>query len=55
MENYGLALEDANVAIECDPTFIKGYYRQGSSNLALGKFEKAFSSFKKAASLNQKD
>ncbi|EGR31107.1 protein phosphatase catalytic subunit, putative [Ichthyophthirius multifiliis] len=55
MENYGLAVEDSESAIECDPSFTKAYYRQGSSFLALGKFEQARDAFKKAYKLNSKD
>jgi len=47
MENYGLALEDAKTSIKLDPSFVKGYYREGSAHLALGKIEEARDSFKK--------
>lgn len=46
MENYGLALEDAKIAIHCDPTFVKGYYREGSAYLALSKLTDARDSFR---------
>lgn len=46
LENYGLALEDAKTSIKLDPNFVKGYYREGSSYLALGKLEEARNSFK---------
>lgn len=29
MENYGLAIEDANSAIKMNPDFTKAYYRKG--------------------------
>ena len=41
LERNGSALEDANKAIKWDPNFIKGYYRRGSANLALCKYEDA--------------
>jgi hypothetical protein len=40
-ENYALALFDATDAIKCDPTNFKAYYRLGSANLALNKFDLA--------------
>jgi len=53
MENYGLALEDAKTSIRLDPSFVKGYYREGSSHLALGKIEEARDSFKKVKNTNK--
>lgn len=47
MESYGLALEDAKISIQLDPSFVKGYYREGSAYLALGKIEDARDSFRK--------
>ena len=52
LESYGVAIADANEAINLDPTYIKAYYRyarirnsegltlefrRGSANFALGK------------------
>ncbi len=45
MENYGLALNDAELAIQKNPAYVKGYYRQGSAFLLLGKYDKAKDSF----------
>lgn len=45
-ENYALALFDATDAIKCDPTNFKAYYRLGSANLALNKFDLAIQNFK---------
>ncbi|XP_031565648.1 serine/threonine-protein phosphatase 5-like [Actinia tenebrosa] len=38
-EYYGLALADANKAIQLDKKYIKGYYRRATANMALGKFK----------------
>jgi tetratricopeptide (TPR) repeat protein len=40
-ENYALALFDAKDAIKQDPTNVKAYYRLGSANLAMNKYEAA--------------
>lgn len=44
-ELYGLALEDANTSIELDPSYVKGYFRRASSNMALGKFKLALKDY----------
>jgi serine/threonine-protein phosphatase 5 len=41
IENYGLALQDADHAIRADPTYAKGYYRRASANFALHHFKLA--------------
>ena len=40
-ENYALALFDAKDAIAQDSTNVKAYYRLGSANLAMNKFDLA--------------
>lgn len=45
-ESYGLAIADANKAIELDPRYVKAYYRRGSANFALGKHKLARTDFK---------
>ena len=37
MENYGVAIQDAEAAIDLDPNYLKAFYRRGSANYALGK------------------
>lgn len=56
-ENYALALFDATDAIKQDPTFFKAYYRLGSANLALNKYEQAIQNFKQVCKMqpNNKD
>ncbi|VEL25507.1 unnamed protein product [Protopolystoma xenopodis] len=44
-ECFGYALNDASKAIELDNTYIKGYYRKASANMALGKFREAQDDF----------
>lgn len=41
MENFGLALSDANKAIEIDNTYVKAYYRRASALLFLRKYDEA--------------
>ena len=36
VENYGLAMADADAALESDPNYAKAYYRRGSAQFALG-------------------
>ena len=37
MEQYGLAIIDADASITIDPEYVKAYYRKGSAEFALGK------------------
>jgi len=55
MENHGLAIADATVAIELDKTFVKAYYRRGSAYMALAKYKDAFKDFKSAKQLKPND
>ena len=55
MENHGLAIADATVAIEIDKTFVKAYYRRGSAYMALAKYMDAFKDFKAAKQLKPND
>jgi tetratricopeptide (TPR) repeat protein len=41
LENYGLAIQDANKAIEIDKEYYKSYYRRASANLFLSNFDDA--------------
>jgi len=41
MENFGLALADANKSIEIDKSYIKAYYRRASALLFLRKYDEA--------------
>ncbi len=47
LENYAIALFDANESISSDPTYSKGYYRRGSANVALNHMADAVKDFKK--------
>ncbi|EKX73088.1 serine/threonine protein phosphatase PP5, putative [Theileria equi strain WA] len=51
IENYGSAISDANIAIELQPEFFKGYYRRGCAYLCLLKFQDAETDFLKVLSL----
>lgn len=55
VENYGLAIQDATKAIECDPTYAKAYYRRGSAEFALQKAKAARKDFRKVCQLKPKD
>merc|ERR1719354_600353 len=46
MEYYHAALLDASKSIEIDPSYVKGYYRRASANMALGKLKEAIKDFK---------
>jgi serine/threonine-protein phosphatase 5 len=45
LELYGLALDDASKAIDLDRSYLKGYYRRASANMAMGKFKAALRDF----------
>lgn len=51
MENYGLAIIDADEILKEDSGFIKAYYRKGSAYLLLGKFDDARKEFKRVIKL----
>jgi len=55
MENHGLAIADATVALELDKQFVKGYYRRGSAYMALGKNKEALKDFKAVRQLKPSD
>lgn len=55
MENHGLAIADATVAIELDKTFTKAYYRRGSAYMALAKYKEALKDFKALRQLKPND
>lgn len=38
-ESYGSAIADADLSLELDPEYIKGYYRRASGNFSLGKYK----------------
>ncbi|CAM9725016.1 unnamed protein product [Ectocarpus sp. 12 AP-2014] len=48
LEQFGLAILDADMALELDSTYVKAYYRRGSANMALAKFKLAVKDFRKA-------
>lgn len=54
VENYGLALLDADIAIESDPAYAKGYYRRASANFALRHFKLARKDFRAVCKRNPK-
>ena len=55
VENYGVAILDADAAIEADPNYVKGYYRRATANFALHKFKAARKDFRSVCKLIPKD
>ena len=54
-ESYGLAIADAELALELDPQYVKAYYRRGSGLFALHKYKQALKDFKHVCRLQPKD
>lgn len=54
VENYGLALQDADIAIETDDSYAKAYYRRASANFALHHFKLARKDFRAVCKLTPK-
>jgi serine/threonine-protein phosphatase 5 len=48
MENYGLAIIDADQVIKVNSKFTKAYYRKGQAYLMLSKLDEAREAFKVA-------
>mmetsp|Transcript_19722 Transcript_19722/g.29628 ORF Transcript_19722/g.29628 Transcript_19722/m.29628 type:complete len:539 (-) Transcript_19722:96-1712(-) len=55
VENYGLAIIDADAAILSDKSYAKGYYRRASANFALNKFKFARKDFRQVCKIKPKD
>ncbi|CAM9197577.1 unnamed protein product [Chrysoparadoxa australica] len=55
LENYGLAILDAEEALTLDPDYLKAFYRRASANMALGKYKLALKDFKQVARLRPTD
>jgi serine/threonine-protein phosphatase 5 len=55
VENYGLALVDADHAIASDPTYAKAFYRRASANYALNHCKLARKDFRAVVKLKPKD
>ena len=47
--------QDADRALELDPTYVKGFYRKASAHFALGKYSDAAADFKKVLEIHPKD
>ncbi|XP_022097959.1 serine/threonine-protein phosphatase 5-like [Acanthaster planci] len=54
-ECFGLALEDASEALAIDRSYIKGYYRRATANMALGKFKKALKDYETVVKYRSND
>lgn len=54
-ECYGWALEDASKAIALDASYLKGYYRRATANMALGKYKAALTDYEAVAKARPKD
>lgn len=55
LENYGLAIVDADAAIKHDPSYPKAYYRRASAQFALNKFKAARKDLRQVCKLRPKD
>ena len=55
IQAYGLAIADADLALELDPAYTKAYYRRASGNFALGKYKLALKDFRHVCKLEPKD
>lgn len=55
LEKLGAAIADATQAIELNPKYVKGYYRRGDAQFAMGHFKQALIDLKKAAQVAPKD
>lgn len=53
LEQYGLALNDAEQAIQLDPLYIKAYYRRAAAYMALNQPKMALENFRKVAELQE--
>jgi len=47
IDNYGLAIADADAALAIDPNYVKAYYRKADANIALGHYKEALACLKK--------
>eukprot|EP00617_Octactis_speculum_P022238 CAMPEP_0185745854 /NCGR_PEP_ID=MMETSP1174-20130828/4235_1 /TAXON_ID=35687 /ORGANISM="Dictyocha speculum, Strain CCMP1381" /LENGTH=494 /DNA_ID=CAMNT_0028420103 /DNA_START=9 /DNA_END=1493 /DNA_ORIENTATION=+ len=54
-ESYGLAIEDADLALELDPSYLKALYRRASGNFALSKYKVALKDLKTVCKMCPKD
>jgi serine/threonine-protein phosphatase 5 len=55
IENYGLALQDADHAIRTNAAYAKAYYRRASANYALNHYKLARKDFRQVVKLAPKD
>eukprot|EP01100_Stratorugosa_tubuloviscum_P003239 TRINITY_DN1771_c1_g1_i1.p1 TRINITY_DN1771_c1_g1~~TRINITY_DN1771_c1_g1_i1.p1 ORF type:complete len:483 (+),score=177.07 TRINITY_DN1771_c1_g1_i1:108-1556(+) len=55
LENYGLAITDADRCTTLQPSYPKGFYRRGAANMALRKYKEAKRDFQKVIALGIKD
>jgi len=51
LEQYGLALQDADAAIAADPQYVKAYYRRASAHFCLQQFKAARKDYKQVLQL----
>mmetsp|Transcript_55248 Transcript_55248/g.131715 ORF Transcript_55248/g.131715 Transcript_55248/m.131715 type:complete len:496 (+) Transcript_55248:109-1596(+) len=55
MENFGLAIVDADAAIAAKADYPKAYYRRGTANMAMGRTKEAFKDFSQLCKLLPQD
>lgn len=54
LENFGLAILDADRALRLNAGYVKAYYRRGSANMALAKYKVAVKDFRKVTKMQPK-
>lgn len=52
LEEYKLALDDANQCIEIDPSWVKGYFRKGKALIHINEYTDAIEVLKKALTID---
>eukprot|EP00903_Cladosiphon_okamuranus_P017863 g16439.t1 len=54
LEQFGLAILDADLALTLDSKYVKAYYRRGSAYMALAKYKLAVKDFRKVTKMQPK-
>ena len=55
MKNYNLAIEDFNLAIQCEETYPENYYYRGLARIELHQLKEAIEDFNLALELDSKN
>ena len=55
MERFDNALSDAQMSVQLEPKWVKGYHRAASAYVALGRLNEAIEQYEKALQINPDD